>query len=618
MKMCALSLMAVAGLACCASAQVIISEVADGPLSGGNPKLLELTNVGAADVILDGGDRVTIVSNGGAMATVLFDFGVTNTTIPAGGSITIISSANGGTGQYLNAFGAANPPTITIAGFMGNGNDEYRLEIDAVIVDRYGNAPDVSGSSDFGDAWAYADSYARRIPSVCAANSTFTIGEWVVGGNDRLELPNPNGAASNYAAVWTNNVGYVLSPNTHQFTCGGRANDCNGNGIEDFTETGATPAIDADGNRVPDSCDVALGAFDCNSDQVPDAAQTAPFGLLPDANLNGIPDGCEGVVFDCNGNFIEDSADISSGTSFDCNANAVPDECDISNGTLTDADANSISDACEGAAVVEASVNATVQAAGVRTDPNGSAFFNIQGPEQVNLPPTPAGQFRSYGGLRFPVASFTSVFDAAFGVGGWEVDRVYLNLTQANAGFTANGDVELFYSNNDALDFTPGNTSTLFDNFMSDLADRISAATWTFTQVANGTVENYLVYDADGTNSAGGAAIATEVETGSGDLTAAIKDITPTVAATYAGRTNNQNRGPTFIVFARATVGGCDSDITSCRADQDGDEDIDSDDINIFFSNFENGDSCGDQDGDDDVDSDDINVFFGRFENGGC
>ena len=65
-------------------------------------------------------------------------------------------------------------------------------------------------------------------------------------------------------------------------------------------------------------------------------------------------------------------------------------------------------------------------------------------------------------------------------------------------------------------------------------------------------------------------------------------------------------------------TGGCASDITTCRADQDGDEDVDSDDINLFFSNFEGGDSCGDQDGDDDVDSDDITVFFSRFEAGGC
>lgn len=57
---------------------------------------------------------------------------------------------------------------------------------------------------------------------------------------------------------------------------------------------------------------------------------------------------------------------------------------------------------------------------------------------------------------------------------------------------------------------------------------------------------------------------------------------------------------------------------TGCTADQDGDGDVDSDDINIFFAAFENADSCGDQDADDDVDSDDINIFFAYFEQGGC
>ncbi len=80
----------------------------------------------------------------------------------------------------------------------------------------------------------------------------------------------------------------------------------------------------------------------------------------------------------------------------------------------------------------------------------------------------------------------------------------------------------------------------------------------------------------------------------------------------------NTLAGNQFVELCSAGGPACDSDITSCRADQDGDEDIDSDDINVFFGNFENGDSCGDQDGDDDVDSDDINVFFARFEAGGC
>ena len=80
----------------------------------------------------------------------------------------------------------------------------------------------------------------------------------------------------------------------------------------------------------------------------------------------------------------------------------------------------------------------------------------------------------------------------------------------------------------------------------------------------------------------------------------------------------NTLAGNQFVELCTGGGPACASDLTACRADQDGDEDIDSDDINIFFSNFEGGDSCGDQDGDDDVDSDDINIFFGRFEAGGC
>jgi len=65
-------------------------------------------------------------------------------------------------------------------------------------------------------------------------------------------------------------------------------------------------------------------------------------------------------------------------------------------------------------------------------------------------------------------------------------------------------------------------------------------------------------------------------------------------------------------------AGNCPSQTFGCTADQDGDDDVDSDDVIQFFANFDGGDSCGDQDGDDDVDSDDINVFFSLFEQGGC
>ncbi|MBK7403699.1 MAG: exo-alpha-sialidase [Phycisphaerales bacterium] len=50
--------------------------------------------------------------------------------------------------------------------------------------------------------------------------------------------------------------------------------------------------------------------------------------------------------YDCNGNGIDDSVDLSTGISTDCNGNGIPDECDIAAGVLADANGNGIPDEC--------------------------------------------------------------------------------------------------------------------------------------------------------------------------------------------------------------------------------------------------------------------------------
>lgn len=50
---------------------------------------------------------------------------------------------------------------------------------------------------------------------------------------------------------------------------------------------------------------------------------------------------------DCNGNGIDDSADIASGFTPDCNSNGVPDGCDIASGSAVDCNGNGIPDPCE-------------------------------------------------------------------------------------------------------------------------------------------------------------------------------------------------------------------------------------------------------------------------------
>jgi len=55
-----------------------------------------------------------------------------------------------------------------------------------------------------------------------------------------------------------------------------------------------------------------------------------------------------------------------------------------------------------------------------------------------------------------------------------------------------------------------------------------------------------------------------------------------------------------------------------CAADFDADQDFDSDDISLFFGEWDQGNTCGDADSDGDTDSDDITVFFNAWDSGSC
>jgi hypothetical protein len=84
--------------------------------------------------------------------------------------------------------------------------------------------------------------------------------------------------------------------------------DCNNNGIPDACEIANNTAGDCDGDGILNSCEIALGALD--------------------ANLNGVPDGCEG---DCNVNGQLDYLDIAAGAA-DCNGNLMIDSCEDGSG----------------------------------------------------------------------------------------------------------------------------------------------------------------------------------------------------------------------------------------------------------------------------------------------
>ncbi len=57
---------------------------------------------------------------------------------------------------------------------------------------------------------------------------------------------------------------------------------------------------------------------------------------------------------DCNGNGLDDSAEIEAGTELDCNGDWIPDTCQFAEGIVEDCNGNGLADACEKASPFEA------------------------------------------------------------------------------------------------------------------------------------------------------------------------------------------------------------------------------------------------------------------------
>ena len=187
-------------MASAASAGLIISEVVDGDLSGGNPKFVEITNTGATDFTFTGGG---IIMQANAATDLDIDVSLTGVTIAAGDSYVIQSSANGGQSIFESTYGFA-ADLYTSAGFS-NGDDRYILttaDDSSVIVDIHGDI-NVDGT---GTAWEYLDSYAYRNADVLEGNGgVFDISEWFHAGVAALDTLD----AAGHVALTT--------PGTHVF-----------------------------------------------------------------------------------------------------------------------------------------------------------------------------------------------------------------------------------------------------------------------------------------------------------------------------------------------------------------------------------------------------------------
>ena len=209
--------------------------------------------------------------------------------------------------------------------------------------------------------------------------------------------------------------------------------------------------------------------------------------------------------------------------------------------------------------------NATVQPAGIRQGDNGLMFFNIQGEG--------GGDFASYGVVRFDVSEEKDRLDRVFGADGWSVDTVDLFLTQANAFFTSDGGVEIFFTGDDDEDIsqTTGLISYPIDDEFSDLE---SILAYDFVQINDGELEQYTLFDASGLNSAGGTALMNDILTDN-IVTLVLMETDPSVAATYAGFTSLGFSGPFLEIVGSQAA-------TVALQAGDADEDLDFDQFDLI------------------------------------
>ncbi len=584
-------MLALAGLATTADAQVRISQIygAGGGAPGtfGCPAYshdyVELFNAGTTAVNIAGW-RLQYAS-----ATGSFQSGTARVTLPAGATIQpkgyylvqlgtnapsttggcvylpvpadFVSpgSAGGGSATNINASATAGKLVLVDAAatLLTSGAAGNCVTSGPGIIDYVGYGTGIDGTTtatcfegSTGPVISLGNAFAAfRLLDGCRDNNN-NSGDFTRG------TPNPRNAASPI-----NDCTGII--------------DCDGNGVNDVTQINANGGVggiggtlDCNNNGLLDSCDINTGggvngiggALDCDGNARLDSCQIAA-NLALDCNTNGTLDSCEILINagldSCNNNGIIDACE-TPGPGQDCNNNGRIDCWDLKTGVLTDADANGTPDVCEGAIVVEAATNATIQGAGVRQATNGNNFFNIQSAN--------AATNASYGALRWANAD----------LGAASPSRVYLYLQQGNAGFTNSGgtsDVELSFSDNDALDisvptFPATNTNAVLANFATDHASRLVITTYDFVQgsgigvfgdaTGSGTTEGYKLFDAAGTNTAGGDAIAAEITSGTGDLTLVLNAVDATVSATYAGRTNANYRGPSLVIFPGGVV-ACDT-----------------------------------------------------------
>jgi plastocyanin len=165
---------------------LIISGVYDGPLSGGQPKGIELYVLNdIADLSIYG---VSSANNGGG-ATGAPEFTFPNQAATAGTYLYLADDEDG----FTNFFGFAPDFIDDVSNSMAiNGDDAVELFQNGMVVDVFGEV-DTDGTDQ---PWEYLDGWAYRVNGTGPDGSTFVLSNWTFSGINVFDGESSNATAS--------------------------------------------------------------------------------------------------------------------------------------------------------------------------------------------------------------------------------------------------------------------------------------------------------------------------------------------------------------------------------------------------------------------------------------
>lgn len=230
-----------------------------------------------------------------------------------------------------------------------------------------------------------------------------------------------------------------------------------------------------------------------------------------------------------------------------------------------------IDDPTRASAAVEALNTANILPSGPRTGATGKQFINIEGSD--------FGSFAGYGVVRIDATAIRNQLDTTFDGHEWKIDAIDLVLTQSNTFFTADGFVEVLFTDDDQVSIDPGSSPLAYPLGDGEFSDAQHLLDYIFFEVATGTKETYRLYDSSGSNNGGSLSLLADALSDD-TITLLISDFgDPFVAATYAGVSNTANPGPTLAIVASLVS-------PSLPGDYNEDGIVDAADYTVWRDNF--------------------------------